>query len=112
MSDIEKGIMIFTFLLGFFMFALINYFIVKWKKKHNFKTDNALFEKMFDKYEAKHNPNFDIKTSVLNNNYKKDIVYNSLDNHHKKLVDKGLYDSTSFEEDELEEDDYYYEDDK
>ena len=35
-----------------------------------------------------------------------------IDEWQQELVDKGLYDSTSFEEEELEEDDYYYEDDK
>lgn len=35
-----------------------------------------------------------------------------IDEWQQKLVDKGTYDSTSFDEEELEEDDYYYEDDK
>ena len=35
-----------------------------------------------------------------------------IDEWQQELVDKGLYDSTSFDEEELEEDDYYYEDDK
>ena len=30
----------------------------------------------------------------------------------KELVKEGKYDKTSFEEEELEEDDFYYEDDK
>jgi len=40
-----------------------------------------------------------------------DIVYDSLEDWQKKEVDEGNYDSTSFEEEDLEEDDYYYEDD-
>ena len=41
-----------------------------------------------------------------------DIVYNELEDWQKREVDEGNYDSYNFEEDELEEDDYYYEDDK
>lgn len=37
---------------------------------------------------------------------------NSLENWQQKLVDEGKYDSTSFEEEDLEDDDYYYEDDE
>lgn len=40
------------------------------------------------------------------------IVYNELEDWQKKKVDKGNYDETSFEEEELEDDDYYSEDDK
>ena len=41
-----------------------------------------------------------------------DIVYRELEDWQKKEVDEGNYDPYNFEEDELEEDDYYYEDDK
>ena len=41
-----------------------------------------------------------------------DIVYNELEDWQKGEVEAGNYDSYNFEEDELEEDDYYYEDDK
>jgi len=40
------------------------------------------------------------------------IVYNELEDWQKNEVDNGNYDETSFEEEELEEDDYYSEDDK
>lgn len=40
------------------------------------------------------------------------IVYDELEDWQKKEVEKGNYAETSFEEDELEEDDYYSEDDK
>lgn len=39
-----------------------------------------------------------------------DIVYKSLDGDQKKEVDEGNYDPYNFEEDELEDDDYYSED--
>ena len=48
----------------------------------------------------------DVKISDTKNNRLE------IDEWQQKLVDKGLYDSTSFDEEELEEDDYYYEDDK
>lgn len=41
-----------------------------------------------------------------------DIVYDSLEDWQKKEVDEGNYDSYNFEEEELEEDDYYNEDDE
>ena len=40
-----------------------------------------------------------------------DIVYKELEDWQKKEVDNDNYDETSFEEDELEDDDYYSEDD-
>lgn len=50
-------------------------------------------------------------TLISNNDNKKE---NEKDNHledwQKDLVKKGEYDPTSFDEQELEEDDYYYED--
>ena len=42
---------------------------------------------------------------------KKDIVYDELEEWQKDEVKKGNYDSYNFEEEELEEDDYYSEDD-
>ncbi|MBP3799692.1 MAG: OadG family protein [Bacilli bacterium] len=45
-------------------------------------------------------------------NKKDDIVYDSLEDWQKKEVDEGNYDSYNFEEEELEEDDYYNEDDE
>lgn len=47
--------------------------------------------------------------SKISNNKKNNL---EIEDWQQKLVDKGTYDSTSFEEEELEEDDYYYEDDK
>ena len=35
-----------------------------------------------------------------------------LDDYQKELIKKGEYDSSNFEEEDLEEDDYYYEDEK
>ena len=52
---------------------------------------------------------FDFDEEIEDNN---DIVYNELEDWQKREVDEGDYDSYNFEEDELEEDDYYYEDDK
>lgn len=46
------------------------------------------------------------------NRSKKDIVYKELDDWQKKEVNEGNYDSYNFEEEELEEDDYYNEDDE
>lgn len=37
---------------------------------------------------------------------------NDLDDYQKELIKKGEYDSSNFEEEDLEDDDYYYEDDK
>lgn len=41
-----------------------------------------------------------------------DIVYDELEDYQKREVDGGNYDSYNFEEEELEEDDYFYEDDE
>lgn len=49
--------------------------------------------------------------SFLEENSKKKKNSN-LEDWQQKLVDEGKYDSTSFEEEDLEEDDYYYEDDE
>ena len=49
--------------------------------------------------------------SLLEENSKKKKNSN-LEDWQQKLVDEGKYDSTSFEEEDLEEDDYYYEDDE
>lgn len=49
--------------------------------------------------------------SFLEENSKKKNNSN-LEDWQQKLVDEGKYDSTSFEEEDLEEDDYYYEDDE
>ena len=37
---------------------------------------------------------------------------NDLDDYQKELIKKGDYDSSNFEEEDLEDDDYYYEDNK
>ena len=37
---------------------------------------------------------------------------NDLDDYQKELIKKGDYDSSNFEEEDLEDDDYYYEDEK
>ena len=49
--------------------------------------------------------------SFLEENSKKKNNSN-LEDWQQKLVDEGKYDSTSFKEEDLEEDDYYYEDDE
>ena len=46
-----------------------------------------------------------------NKNTIKDID-NDLDDYQKELIKKGVYDSSNFEEEDLEEDDYYYEDEQ
>ena len=52
---------------------------------------------------------FDILLNNDNNKSKED--YNELDDYQKELIKKGEYDSSSFEEEDLEDDDNYYEDD-
>lgn len=52
---------------------------------------------------------WDILTSLNENNKQEE---NNLEDWQKELVKKGEQDSFNFEEEDLEEDDYYYEDDK
>jgi len=47
----------------------------------------------------------------LNENEKDNSSLFGLNDNEKKEVEKGNYNSWNFEEEELEEDDYYYEDD-
>ena len=49
--------------------------------------------------------------SSLENDKKKQVKYDYLDKNERELVKKGEYDPFNFEEEELEEDDYHYEDD-
>lgn len=48
----------------------------------------------------------------LENDKKKQVKYDYLDKNERELVKKGEYDPFNFEEEELEDDDYYSEDDK
>ncbi len=50
--------------------------------------------------------------SSLENDKKKQVNYDYLDENEQELVKRGDYDSFNFEEEELEDDDYYNEDDK
>ena len=50
------------------------------------------------------------KEEQSNNTYNNDIVYNNLEDWQQKEVDEDNYDPYNFEEEELEEDDYYSED--
>ena len=50
--------------------------------------------------------------SSLENDKKKQVKYDYLDKNERELVKKGEYDPFNFEEGELEDDDYYSEDDK
>ncbi len=50
--------------------------------------------------------------SSLENDKKKQVKYDYLDKNERELVKKGEYDPFNFEEEELEDDDYYSEDDK
>lgn len=50
--------------------------------------------------------------SSLENDKKKQDKYDYLDKNERELVKKGEYDPFNFEEEELEDDDYYSEDDK
>ena len=60
---------------------------------------------------------WEIFKSLLNDNDKKKELEKDMNNHdlekwQKDLVKKEEYDSSSFDEEDLEEDDYYSEDDK
>lgn len=60
---------------------------------------------------------WEIFKSLSNDNDKKKELEKDMDNHdlekwQKDLVKKEEYDSSSFDEEDLEEDDYYSEDDK
>lgn len=50
--------------------------------------------------------------SSLENDKKKQVKYDYLDKNEKELVKKGEYAPFNFEEEELEDDDYYSEDDE
>lgn len=50
--------------------------------------------------------------SSLENDKKKPVKYDYLDKNERELVKKGEYDPFNFEEEELEDDDYYSEDDE
>ena len=50
--------------------------------------------------------------SSIENDKKKQVKYDYLDKNERELVKKGEYDPFNFEEEELEDDDYYSEDDK
>lgn len=50
--------------------------------------------------------------SSLENDKKKQVKYDYLDKNERELVEKGEYDPFNFEEEELEDDDYYSEDDE
>lgn len=50
--------------------------------------------------------------SSLENDKKKQDKYDYLDKNERELVKKGEYNPFNFEEEELEDDDYYSEDDK
>lgn len=50
--------------------------------------------------------------SFLENDKKKQVKYDYLDKNERELVKKGEYDPFNFEEEELEDDDYYSEDDE
>ena len=50
--------------------------------------------------------------SSLENDKKKQVKYDYLDKNERELVKKGEYDPFNFEEEELEDDDYYREDDE
>lgn len=50
--------------------------------------------------------------SSLENDKKKQDKYDYLDKNERELVKKGEYDPFNFEEEELEDDDYYSEDDE
>ena len=50
--------------------------------------------------------------SSIENDKKKQVKYDYLDKNERELVKKGEYNPFNFEEEELEDDDYYSEDDK
>ncbi len=50
--------------------------------------------------------------SSLENDKKKQVKYDYLDKNERELVKKGEYDPFNFEEEELEDDDYYSEDEE
>ena len=83
-------------LLLFLCIKFIKWIYNKNKNKDSSKTTNVKEKVSTDK----------------SSNKKDDIVYDSLEDWQKKEVDEGNYDSYNFEEEELEEDDYYNEDDE
>ena len=99
--------------------VLYNMFLQQYKFILNKEKGNVLIK---DEVAGNDMSNYldNINYSKLNNDiddndykdYKDDIVYRELEDWQKKEVDEGRYDSYNFEEEELEEDDYYSEDDK
>ena len=83
-------------------------------KSNNEKTKEPTEKQKLYKKQDKNIKKKDIEKQTKEDNYtsytKDDIVYDSLEDWQKKEVDNGGYDSTSFEEEDLEEDDYYFED--
>ena len=76
--------------------------------KEKIKRNTIPIESRGEEYSYDYNED-DENLDALENN---DIVYRELEDWQQREVDEGNYDSYNFEEDELEEDDYYYEDDK
>ena len=72
------------------------------------KDNRNIFQKLKDAYKE--------ANKIIEENRKEidkeDIVYDELEDYQKKEVKNNNYDSYNFEEDELEEDDYYNEDDE
>ena len=72
------------------------------------KDNRNIFQKLKDAYKEA-NKIIEEKRKEID---KEDIVYDELEDYQKKEVKNNNYDSYNFEEDELEEDDYYNEDDE
>jgi len=71
--------------------------------------DEGIIDNEYHSSSSNHDDGYVGDSDKKNN---EDIVYNELEDWQKGEVEAGNYDSYNFEEDELEEDDYYYEDDK
>ena len=67
----------------------------------------GLFNDLFSSDQTKRNKAFGL-FSFLEEKHNNDY---DLDEYQKESIKKGEYDSSNFEEEDLEDDDYYYEDD-
>lgn len=87
-------------ILVFIPFLIIKF--IKWIYNKNKNKDNTKVKEKCKKEK--------VATNKSSNKKEEDIVYDSLEDWQKEEVDEGNYDSYNFEEEELEEDDYYNED--
>ena len=70
-----------------------------------------LQEEKYEKWERRLNWLSDKINKHKGKTFSNNVTYNELEDWQKEEVDSGNYDETAFEEEELEDDDYYSEDD-